>query len=112
MTAKLKFYKEAGRWYADVPGHTEEENEMVAGADELLNTILTITNSPLPEVNIRFTQDPREAKVILFLEDHDECGGYYFTFSPEWSLHGLKLWICNVTHDVLGEHPDMIMFTY
>ena len=108
----LRFYKKNNHWYADVPGHTEEENEMIAGADKLLDIILTTIDSPLPEVNIRFTQDPREAKAILFLEDHDECGGYYFTFSPEWELHGLKLWICNVTHDVLGEHPEMIMFTY
>ena len=35
----LRFYKNNDRWYADVPDHTEEENEMVLGADTFLEKI-------------------------------------------------------------------------
>ena len=33
---KQRFFKLDSRWYADVPGHTLAENEMVCGADSLL----------------------------------------------------------------------------
>lgn len=44
MTKSLRFYNRDGRWYADVPetilwGGTEENNEMVAGADTWLDII-------------------------------------------------------------------------
>jgi hypothetical protein len=56
---KLKFYKKDDRWYADVPGHTEEENEMVAGSDEFLDYIskgkseITLEISDIPKQNLR-----------------------------------------------------------
>ena len=37
----LKFFKHNNRWYADVPNPTLDENEMVAGADELLSELCT-----------------------------------------------------------------------
>ena len=52
MTTTLRFFKLNDRWYADVPGHTLEENGVDLGVS--------------------------------------------------------VLWICNVTHDVLGEHPEVI----
>ena len=36
---KQRFFKLDSRWYADVPGHTLAENEMVCGADSLLEEI-------------------------------------------------------------------------
>jgi hypothetical protein len=33
------------RWYADVPNHTLDENEMVCGADSLLEEISQFRNS-------------------------------------------------------------------
>ena len=32
----LRFFKENDKWYADVPDHTLEDNEMVFGSDILL----------------------------------------------------------------------------
>jgi len=69
------------RWFADVQGHTLDENEMVAGADDFLEGIsdgkneLTVLTGPMP----------REA-----------------------GIEGFQLWICNVTHDVMGEHRRSI----
>ena len=39
MAYKIKFYKENGKWYADVPTMSKEDNEMVFGADIFLETI-------------------------------------------------------------------------
>ena len=36
---KLRFFKQDNKWYADVPNHTLEENEMVSGADTALELI-------------------------------------------------------------------------
>ena len=36
----LKFFKYNNRWYADVPNHTLDENEMVAGAKMAGDTLV------------------------------------------------------------------------
>ena len=105
---QVEFYKKDGRWFANVPGHTEEENEMVCGSDTFLN----LFGKGSHNVTIKFTEYPRMANTILIMEDHDECGASYYVFSRDPRLDGLKLWICNVTHDVLGEHPEVIMIEH
>lgn len=102
---KLRFYKKNDRWYADVPGHTEEENEMVCGSDLLLDNlsrrmksesfVITISNKP-----------SRETMLVCTLKNHDKDGAEYYTYSSDPSLNRQTIWICNVTHDVLGEHPQ------
>lgn len=37
MKTEVRFYKENGKWYADIPNHTKEENEMVMGSDDALD---------------------------------------------------------------------------
>ena len=52
MIKQVKFFKQDNRWYADIPNHTLEENEMVMGADIALDylsdgkneIILTLTD--------------------------------------------------------------------
>ena len=39
MKSKLRFYKEKEKWYADVPGVSKEDNEMVFGSDIFLEKI-------------------------------------------------------------------------
>ena len=36
---KQRFFKQDGKWYADVTNHTLEDNEMVGGADIALEII-------------------------------------------------------------------------
>ena len=84
---RQRFFKLNSRWYADVPNHTLEENEMVCGSDTLL-------------------EEPCDFPfAILTRIEHDSCGA---TYKVESSLDTDLVWICNVTHDVLGEHPDKI----
>ena len=35
----LRFYRSGAEWFADVPQHTQAENQMVAGADTLLDEV-------------------------------------------------------------------------
>ena len=36
---ELRFYRSGTEWFADVPQHTKAENQMVAGADTLLDEV-------------------------------------------------------------------------
>ena len=103
---QLKFYKKNDRWYADVPGHTEEENEMVCGADKFLDILSDKLHKT--EIYITMSDKKDESVVILYMQNHDEFGAEYHTVSSIKEFNDLNIWICNVTHDVLGEHPNRI----
>jgi hypothetical protein len=100
MNTILRFYKHNERWYADVPGHTMAENEMVAGSDDFLNACDAGTGN----VVIDLSDEPTECDVChLKMVNHNQFGA---TYEVGGSMFGVaRLWICNVTHDVLGEHP-------
>lgn len=53
---KQRFFKLNSRWYADVPGHTLEENEMVCEADSLLEEISKFLNSPEVTLDLKFVR--------------------------------------------------------
>ena len=36
---EIRFYRSGTEWFADVPQHTKAENQMVAGADTLLDEV-------------------------------------------------------------------------
>lgn len=112
MEKKLRFYKEEGRWYADVPEHTKEDNEMVFGSDEFLDVI----SNNKTEVTLAVTTDePKKGYYIkLALIMHDDDGGEYIISRPladELNEMGFTVWICNVTHTVFGEHPEVMYLT-
>lgn len=107
MTVRLKFYKKDDRWYADVPSHSEAENEMVSGSDILLDKLARGKS----EVQLCITNNPRMADFVLIQDRHDECGADYVVFGSNGydNFSKMKCWICNVTHTVFGEHPEIIM---
>jgi hypothetical protein len=81
-----------------------EENEMVCGADSLLDEISRIVN--YTEVTLDLDVIPSESPfAVLHQIEHDSCGA---TYRVESQLGTSLAWICNVTHDVLGEHPKRI----
>ena len=104
----LDFYKKDFNWYADVPNHTEAENLMVDGSDTLLEQIADGRS----RITIEFVTDPRIARAVLIRSNHTSDGATYEVFSHDWKISKMKCWICNVTHDVLGEHPELIMIKY
>lgn len=101
-------------WYADVPGHTLEENQMVSGSDTFLEEADAILGGK-GEVTIRVS-DSCDVSAPSFMAklsmvSHNQWGATYSLGGPLAQQHGaegFRLWICNVTHDVLGEHPKSI----
>ena len=118
----IRFFKENNRWYADIPNHSLDDNEMVMGSNimlELLATSMFCTNPN--EVNIELIDEKLEGVQLLTLTriEHDEDGVYYKVsgtlyreyvdmLTSETDINDGTIWICNVTHDVFGEHPDII----
>ena len=116
MQKTVRFFKinegpQAG-WYADVPNHTLEDNEMVAGSDEFLEAVNSLLGND-GEVHITVSDNnaPGAFLAKLIRKNHDDFGATYIVTGPLAAQHdavGFELWICNVTHDVLGGHPESI----
>ncbi len=112
---KLRFYKKNNKWYADVPGIPEDFNEMVLNSDMLLEEL------SLGKAAMTLTFEANEAKQYLIkmsIKEHDNEGAWYSLMGPlynqimtETSTPFSELWICNVTHLVFGEHPEVIYIT-
>lgn len=103
----LRFYRVGAEWFADVPQHTRAANQMVAGADMLLDEI----SGGSDEVNAVISSDianPAEWKLHLHLVEHDRYGATYrVKASGQDGFH--LAWLCNVAHTVFGgEHPTDI----
>lgn len=104
MAYKIRFYKENGKWYADVPTMSKEDNEMVFGADIFLETI-SKGNSTLM---IEFSIFNDENAIYSFnMIEHDEYGATYQNKDNKDE----KIWLCNVVHEVCIEHPGEIFIT-
>ena len=122
MEKVVKFFKQDDKWYADIPNHTLEENEMVMGADIALEYLA----EGRTELFITLADEYHGWNVPFELKrkDHDNEGAYYTVSGllfmdfieklQNMSLYGRfepEVWICNVTHDVFGEHPEHIYIT-
>ncbi|MCR5752862.1 MAG: hypothetical protein K6G91_12975 [Kiritimatiellae bacterium] len=104
---ELRFYRSGSEWFADVPQHTKAENQMVAGADTLLDEV----SGGSDEVKVVLSSDvenPGEWKLHLHLVEHDRYGATYKVTAAGQSGSQLA-WLCNVMHTVFGgEHPTDI----
>jgi len=102
----LVFHKDDMGWAADVPTHTRSENAMVAGADTAIDRMAQGDNTL--EVRFRTVESTTlrnpVATMTRFL--HDRFGGTYLVRGL--SLIPFPAWLCCVTHDVTGEHPEKI----
>ena len=104
---ELRFYKEGGKWYADVPQHTQAQNQMVAGADKLLESVAGGGNE-VKTVLSSDVKNPDAWQLWLHIVEHDKYGATYSVKAKNRS--GFRLaWLCNVAHTVFGgEHPTDI----
>ena len=104
MKRKLKFYKENERWYADVPGVSKEDNEMVFGSDIFLEKI----SNGKPQVLVEFSNSDEDDAIYAFrMTDHDEYGASYCEVHNEDE----PIWLCYVAHEIFIEHPAEIFIT-
>ena len=120
METKLRFFKRDKKWYADVPNHTLEENEMIMGSD----TALDLMSDNKDEIVLTLSDEDDEHSILtMTMKEHDSEGAYYilsgFLYNKFLDLFALdsstlpsdiinEIWICNVTHDVFGSHPKNI----
>ena len=103
----LRFYKQGEEWFADVAGHTQAQNRMVAGADTLLD-VMSDGGSEVKVVLSADLENPDEWMIHLHLVEHDKFGATYRVKRAKEGGSSLA-WLCNVTHDVFGgEHPEDI----
>lgn len=102
----LKFYKENGIWYADIPQHTKEENEMVMGSD----TFLELYSTDGKTCNVKFEVEEPESYIMKLTRGEHDWDGAYYTVEGNCA-NNMEIWICNVTHTVCGEHPEYIFIT-
>ena len=113
MTKKIRFYNRDGRWYADIfeyleQGGTEEECEMVSGADIWLdfiskgkeNIILKLSTSEILNEKLEFIEN----------NEDEEYGAFYIAREYKEEPHNFILWICPVTLFVFGEYPKTIYY--
>ena len=118
MTKTIRFFRinegiNKG-WYADVPGHTLEENQMVSGSDTFLEEVDSLLGGRGEvTVTVSDTFDVSSGAFLakLNMKSHNQWGATYILTGPAAERYGavsFELWICNVTHDVLGEHPKAI----
>ncbi len=104
---ELTFEKwEDGRWFVVFPDYDGDQKdlEMVDGADTLLDYLTTDGMY----VNLEVSSEEQKDWNSLHLFVHDEIGGTY-TVS---GIDDFKedVWLCNVMHNVFGEHPEIIYF--
>ena len=103
----LRFYKQGVEWFADVAGHTQEQNQMVAGADTLLDVVAN-GNAEVTVVMSSDLENPADWILHLHLVEHDKYGASYRVKRADEDGSSFA-WLCNVTHDVFGgEHPTDI----
>ena len=112
MKTTVRFFKLNNEWFADVAGHTLEDNQMVAGSDTFLEKVDDILGNR-GEVNVTLldNNDDNSFLAKLVMRSHNQWGATYVLTGPmaeQYGAVGFELWICNVTHDVLGEHPRSI----
>ena len=100
MKREIKFFKKNGNWYADIPNHTLDENEMVMGSDILLESFSEGHDELIIYISDKYIE---EYILSLTMIQHDDDGAFY-----KIDKRDDEIWICNVTHDVFGEHPEKL----
>lgn len=102
----IKFYKEDDKWYADVEGHTKEDNEMVLGSDSFLELFSKGADSCHIDFDVQPNEGLEPMEILTMTEHNDEDGAFY---SPKYNFDLFpQMYLCNVMHTVCGEHPETI----
>lgn len=106
-TISLVFHKDARGWYAEVPTHTRGENAMVMGADVVIERMAHGDNTV--EIKFRTQESKTLGSPFIWMSRMGHITGW----GAMYNVHGLTripfpAYLCDVTHDVMGEHSDMI----
>lgn len=112
MTRDIRFYNRDERWFADVPetiqsGGTEDDNEMVAGAD----TWLGMLSDQKEEVTLRISNDELLGeKLDLYSMDENYTGATYLAYEYDGLPVNHPIWLCAVTLFIFSGYPKIIHY--
>jgi hypothetical protein len=106
---KIRFYKENDKWYADLPkfieqGGTQDDLEMIEGAD----TLLTVLSEDDSEITIEVSTerfDGFEGKLFYIGDINLYPEGTYLAYPDNHSL-----WLCYVTKWLFNTYPQAIYY--
>ena len=100
---------ENGRWYVVFPDYdgSFEDLEMMENADKMLDAL----TSDGMYVTLEATEEQpvHDQYFTLEIEAHDLDGAHYNVCNCD-RFSGI-IWLCNVTHEFFGEHPEKIYCT-
>lgn len=110
MIRNILFYNRDGRWFANLPdyieqGGTEDDCEMIRGADEWLDVLAEGSD----RVWLKMSEtNPLTEKI--YLHGNDEYGATYvaISYNNQDVLH--KLWLCPVTLFLFEKYPSTIYY--
>lgn len=111
MEKTISFYREDNKWYADISGHTKEDNEMVWGSDHFLSILASESVvEGCDRITMTLSDESVPCLYQLVRTDHDSDGARYLVVPNGADVSNAypSVWVCNVTHDVFGEHPEVI----
>lgn len=111
----LKFYREEGGWFVDLPEWQGDKSElaMVCGADLMLDIIsqgeedvyLTLSTSPFDKADcLTRTSICKDISPVT-------TGAWYIMHSYKGIVYDLPIWLCDVTLFVFGDFPESIYIT-
>ena len=111
----LSFYKKRTCWYAEVPEHTEAQNQMVSGADMMCETMACGHKRVTIDFLYGEEYKPSSVKCLACLDKIGQTA-YGATYRLSSESGGVPLpdtaWLCNVTKTVCGgNHPTHIYIT-
>lgn len=109
MEKIISFYERDGRWFADLPdyieaGGTEEDCEMILGADEWLEKLSCGKN----RITLKLSTIPLREELNLYHKDNSGATYIAYRFEEEDVNH--VIWLCPVTLFVFGEYPQTIYY--
>ena len=112
MIDTYEFYKRDGSWYIDLPkyieaGGTEEDCEMVGGADTWLDLVSDGKNGVTLVIS---DETVLSEKLTLYLEMPPGEGAVYVAYDYKDVFMNHQLWLCDVTKYVFGEFPKFIYY--
>ena len=105
MIRNLRFYRDDGLWYVDLPEWEGDRDEllMVAGAD----TMLEVLGGGKSEVSAITGDEPfKDAFILHLIEYHEEDNSG--TYWVEVNDIGMPVWLCHVTSFVFGKIPNNV----
>jgi hypothetical protein len=107
------FLKEEDRWFISLPDYvmkgSGKKNELVEGAQTMLNTIARGLNTLSLQLDTQPFEDADSLELIELCEA-PRGGGYYRMHTCNGRRINKKMWLCDLMLFVFGDMPEGVYF--